>query len=339
MEQKICLSCQQAFIPHNNFQSYCNQECTKRARRARRKVIGPYLRTCPVCKVEFRSENKDAIYCSSKCFAATTKRAKSRKGKPKSCAHCGVEFQGYKHNSYCSKACAYKGQRKRVTVTCLNCDQSFEARTSQASRKKYCSRACRAAHIADRLDLTCQNCGKSFRVQRWYAENGRLYCTKQCFAASLLNRIACACATCGNPIERTPSQAEHGKKNYCSVACYSVGKKKEWNDEQLRILCRNRRRYSYYWAKLAAGIRKRDNYTCRLCGTIQRKPSLHVHHINPLSNYTLATLDEANKSENLTCLCGSCHRKVEVNPALLFPYATDPLVQATFSFLTIPPIH
>jgi hypothetical protein len=56
------------------------------------------------------------------------------------------------------------------------------------------------------------------------------------------------------------------------------------------------------WKKLAQEIRKRDNFTCQLCG---KKGATSVHHIIPRR----VRID--NSPENLITLCRSCHNKVE----------------------------
>jgi len=48
-------------------------------------------------------------------------------------------------------------------------------------------------------------------------------------------------------------------------------------------------------------IRKRDNYTCTLCGKPQGKRRHSIHHIN----YVKGDL----RLENLVTLCSDCHRK------------------------------
>jgi transcription elongation factor Elf1 len=56
------------------------------------------------------------------------------------------------------------------------------------------------------------------------------------------------------------------------------------------------------WQKLAQEIRKRDNFTCQLCG---KKGATSVHHIIP------RRIKVDNSPENLITLCRSCHRKIE----------------------------
>ncbi len=65
------------------------------------------------------------------------------------------------------------------------------------------------------------------------------------------------------------------------------------------------------WTVARRNVRQRDNNTCQLCGknAEQQKRNMDVHHRR--SYFAFTTSEEANDSENLICLCRSCHRKVE----------------------------
>ena len=61
--------------------------------------------------------------------------------------------------------------------------------------------------------------------------------------------------------------------------------------------------YSIDWTEdLRRAIRKRDKYTCQLCG---KEPALHCHHID----YNKKNCNP----ENLITLCHSCHLKTNGN--------------------------
>ena len=57
------------------------------------------------------------------------------------------------------------------------------------------------------------------------------------------------------------------------------------------------------WKKLANKIRKRDNYTCQLCGSHEH---LQVHHKKYIKNILAWEYDESN----LITLCSECHKKI-----------------------------
>lgn len=61
--------------------------------------------------------------------------------------------------------------------------------------------------------------------------------------------------------------------------------------------------YSTDWTEdLRRAIRKRDRYTCKLCG---KEPSVHIHHID----YDKKNCDP----KNLITLCIKCNAKVNFN--------------------------
>lgn len=56
-----------------------------------------------------------------------------------------------------------------------------------------------------------------------------------------------------------------------------------------------------YWATVAEMVRKRDNYKCQECGSME---NLNVHH-KTYENHG----DEIHHIEDLICLCQKCHEK------------------------------
>ncbi|HEX5808599.1 MAG TPA: DEAD/DEAH box helicase [Anaerolineales bacterium] len=77
--------------------------------------------------------------------------------------------------------------------------------------------------------------------------------------------------------------------------------------------------YGPNWPQIRDRVRGRDKYTCQVCGAVENDPSSSlragrqhdVHHKVPFRAFT--SFVEANRLENLTTLCPSCHRKVEQN--------------------------
>jgi DEAD/DEAH box helicase domain-containing protein len=77
-------------------------------------------------------------------------------------------------------------------------------------------------------------------------------------------------------------------------------------------------KYGADWGRIRDRVRARDKYQCQVCGAIEGDPSTtlrsrqhDVHHKIPFRTFT--STEEANRLENLTTLCNSCHRKVEQN--------------------------
>ena len=69
--------------------------------------------------------------------------------------------------------------------------------------------------------------------------------------------------------------------------------------------------YGIEWNdKLKEQIRKRDNYTCQICGEKQNKKKLDVHHIDKNK--------KNNNPKNLISLCHYCHILIHNNKKNLF---------------------
>jgi len=69
--------------------------------------------------------------------------------------------------------------------------------------------------------------------------------------------------------------------------------------------------YGPNWGKIRDQVRARDGYKCQVCGTSETTRQHDVHHKIPFRAFT--SREEANRLENLTTLCPSCHKKVEEN--------------------------
>ncbi len=69
--------------------------------------------------------------------------------------------------------------------------------------------------------------------------------------------------------------------------------------------------YGPGWARLRDNIRLRDGYKCQVCGAPENGRQHDVHHKVPFRAFAIP--EEANRPENLTTLCRSCHHKVEAN--------------------------
>ncbi|WP_298009508.1 MULTISPECIES: DEAD/DEAH box helicase [Anaerolinea] len=69
--------------------------------------------------------------------------------------------------------------------------------------------------------------------------------------------------------------------------------------------------YGPDWGRIRDWVRKRDHYTCQLCGTVEQGKAHHVHHKIPFRQFS--SLQEANRPENLITLCPACHQRVEEN--------------------------
>ena len=69
--------------------------------------------------------------------------------------------------------------------------------------------------------------------------------------------------------------------------------------------------YGPDWPRIRDRVRARDKYTCQVCGAVETNRQHDVHHKTPFRAFT--SYMEANRLENLTTLCPSCHHKAEQN--------------------------
>jgi DEAD/DEAH box helicase domain-containing protein len=69
--------------------------------------------------------------------------------------------------------------------------------------------------------------------------------------------------------------------------------------------------YGPDWSRTRDRVRARDKYTCQVCGAVETNRQHDVHHKTPFRAFT--SYVEANRLDNLTTLCPSCHHKVEQN--------------------------
>ena len=73
----------------------------------------------------------------------------------------------------------------------------------------------------------------------------------------------------------------------------------------------DRNKYGNDWIRIRDSVRARDKYQCQVCGVLETVRQHDVHHKIPFRIF--ASIEEANRLENLTTLCKTCHQKVEQN--------------------------
>ena len=67
--------------------------------------------------------------------------------------------------------------------------------------------------------------------------------------------------------------------------------------------------YGPNWRIVRSQVRARDGFRCQICGTPEKERQLDVHHKIPFRAFP--SYMSANKLENLTTLCQSCHQRAE----------------------------
>ncbi len=172
----------------------------------------------------------------------------------------------------------------------------------------YCSKECYLKkHINGKI-VKCANCSKKFRVEG-YRKAKNFYCSRECRKTSKIIK----CSYCYKEFKRKPAIIKRNKKNqFCSQEC--MGK---WQSENKRGENSNtwlggwEKYYGENWVKQKNLARKRDNYTCQLCGKKENGKSFDVHHKIPFRKFGKERYLEANKLSNLITLCSNCHSQYE----------------------------
>lgn len=148
----------------------------------------------------------------------------------------------------------------------------------------------------------CYYCKK--RVKKFPCEvSERNFCNRDCFHSWYKAHIF-KCDYCGKLFKRSNYFKKY-KYHFCSNVCRG-----EWLSENIRREKHpqwkggySTKDYYKFSRQRKEKIRKRDGYTCQICGVVweKKKRQFDVHHIDGnKKNYHL---------DNLITLCGSCHSK------------------------------
>lgn len=250
------------------------------------------------------------------------------------CQNCGKQYtkppSAAKRSKYCCRSCHSSAnskanrKHKHVTRKCKICGTEFATYTRHGGSKT-CSPECadklkgRSA-AKTRLDNSkkitqpCQHCGVPFES---YKSRNRQYCSPNCkhAARSSKGRITIPCAFCGKPTEFIKAQVKLRGGKYCSQECrynaMSVARtgsnNPNWVGGVDPVTWRGPN-----WSRQKRKAKKRDAYTCQICGKKHKLSSkkIHVHHIVPFRLFN-GDYKLANDLGNLVSLCIGCHGKAE----------------------------
>lgn len=214
---------------------------------------------------------------------------------------------------------------------CPTCGQMFRANPKKP-QQVYCSRECWRLSRFRQVERTCETCGKTFSV--YQARGAARFCSWECRRS----QVKKSCEFCGEPfyVKRSDAHLRRTCSRRCSASLRALEKRSprqgqpKTEDERQRISEGLRRYYAgdpekhwnYQggefsqkrgpsWAECRRLARERDSYACRICGVTEEElgKQLAVHHIIPFRRFQSHT--EANRLENLICVCQSCHMKLE----------------------------
>jgi DEAD/DEAH box helicase domain-containing protein len=102
--------------------------------------------------------------------------------------------------------------------------------------------------------------------------------------------------------------------------------------------------YGPNWQEQRARVRARDGYRCTVCGLAETPERQHdVHHLTPFRFFGYVpgppplgneAYLEANRLENLTTLCRTCHRRAE-----LLVHVRSGLAGLAYALVNVAPLH
>lgn len=212
-----------------------------------------------------------------------------------------------------------------MKVNCHACGKSIDCPRRRCARAKhvFCGRPCyfgwsrgpnSPAFTIGNQDRKCRQCGVAFQVPPWRLTLGAgagSYCSKKCNAIAhsgsrsphyISDLPVEVCGECGTNF-RLRNRTCIGKRNYCSRECANAahGKRMKGAANPHYSHGHGAEDYPAEFRKVAPSIRKRDGYSCRLCGKnrAQMRWVPDVHHID---------YDKMNNDPmNLVSLCRECH--------------------------------
>lgn len=337
MKEKFCKECRQTlsithFNPSKNVKDGYENKCKKCRQEARKK----HIKVCVHCQNEFKTDKKQAKFCSSKCHGASR-----RKRVKKTCSYCGevVEVKpslANKHeHHYCDQDCRtehlkilMKGSQNpnynRVDYDCDGCGKGMKVVPSRLNLKHlFCSYECYKKNIGkfytgknnhnyvDYVMIECDNCGILFgRKPGEINKTGNNYCSRKCHAEKQLVPTGItyyehSCAECKKIFK---TQVKDSK--FCSRDCKNIYQGKHirgnnhplYNPNLTNEERKNRRKYTEYYEWREA-VYKRDGYTCQCCGD-RRGGNLVAHHILNYSEHK----ELRTEIDNGITLCKRCHK-------------------------------
>jgi 5-methylcytosine-specific restriction endonuclease McrA len=164
------------------------------------------------------------------------------------------------------------------------------------------------SHFKNKLRkmVTCEWCARHFERPLWHIRKVKhQFCNQRCAGAwtaangtkrgtnnGHYNTLTVPCSSCGTPVSKARSLIERRNNRVYCTKCVALVRQNQ-----------KRSPPSYpkaFSAALRQQIRRRDNYTCQICGRHQDEAgTLHVHHIDYDKTH--------NDPMNLIALCSSCH--------------------------------
>jgi 5-methylcytosine-specific restriction endonuclease McrA len=220
----------------------------------------------------------------------------------KNCIVCGKGFycrpSVYDQRKTCSKKCDAEYRKtkvgpanpryKRVKSICAVCGEEYLVHPSSKERRKTCSKSCLYKLRSQRMKTPKNPLYKNAKLHGKCIVCGKEFTYYNCLVKKGATRKCCS-KKCSN---------KHQSVKYSGANSFS------WLGGDIRY-------YGPNWNVSQERARKRDNYTCQICGVHESdlRRFLDVHHKKPFR--LCSDFYEANKLENLISLCAECHKQAE----------------------------
>lgn len=339
--EKYCKGCEK-ILPIENFRK---SKMTKdgyenKCKTCRKEQSQKYINVCKICGKEFKTQNKDAKFCSPKCVSDF----KNKDNRVKiNCSYCSKEITRPKSlakftNIYCNSECKALHQKEiragknspsynRIEYCCDGCGKIIEVIPSRIKKQKYifCSKECyqnnigkyfsgKNNHNYKRVLCECYYCGKEFERKPSEIEGNRTFCSHECYMEVNKNKprkaiINVNCEVCGKEIEIWRSKMKQVKNHYCSTKCSNIGFSRLYRGEnspcynpELTDFEREKARHTPEYNDWRKAVYERDNYTCQCCGD-DKGGNLRAHHYYNYSEHKELRYDVNNG----VTLCELCH--------------------------------
>jgi predicted HNH restriction endonuclease len=236
----------------------------------------------------------------------------------------------YKAKKFCSAKCHHQSMKQEFKYNCAECGEIVIRTKNNIVTNVFCDNTCKGKYAGKHYNKSgkktdgkiikkCENCKEDYEVIKSRSKTSK-FCSITCRAEFNTKvspytqkvRVDIKCDNCDIKFDKVPSDIR--KLNFCCTNCmyeyyetsgmFAGENSGTWNggDEDYR---------GGNWRTQRRKVRERDNYTCQRCSITEEEygHELSVHHIKPYRYFNNNYL-EANKLENLICLCGSCHSSV-----------------------------
>lgn len=150
----------------------------------------------------------------------------------------------------------------------------------------------------------CSGCGSEVSLHQ-YRKALKYFCSRDCRK----NKKVINCSWCKKEMERIPSQIEN--YNFCDRVCMGLYQTEFRSGNNSKHFLGYKKYYGANWNSQRNEARKRDNFTCQVCGVAEIEKQHDVHHKKAFALFGIENYKEANDLSNLITLCNKCHSSVE----------------------------